>query len=292
MYDSHTVLKYDLEYHEIVNLEFVDYAEFTENYTPIGSVYLNTAFGLFIVSGKNHDMLFFYNPINKSMSKLGYLQDNHAHGALIYYEKENILICLSGLHNRKVEYYTNDDLLINNTQTNVYLRRKNKWISLPEMNVERSEASYIIVNDTLYAFFGHCGPQNQNLSSVEKLDLSRPVQWRTVIYLNLDQIKLEIKSHTCVQLNGEEIIFLGGVFDNDKPVDKFSMFRVNDEKFIPSDRKFKDILYNNGYTFGKSSTWAWFKDYKDRLNYVNFDDMNHVHVIDVTNFAYDIVYFE
>lgn len=309
VYDSKRILRFDIENREFKVIEFADYGYFEDNFTAEGSIYLNMLDGLFIVTGDNHDMLYHYSHSKGAMNKLAKLNDNHSHGSLIFNEKEKNLICLSGWHNRKVEKYYNPELIksylsteekessSSNSSVSSFNKKQpnpNIWFYLPEMTVERSESSFVIVNNSqLFAFFGYCCPKMKYLDTIEMLNLAGPSKWELVKYSNETHLSTSIKSHTIVKLNESEIIIIGG-FDGSKetPVENFINFDFIDMKINLSERKLPDIIHNHCFNFQKDSMPVPFIDDSYRLHYAIYDEMDNAHVVEVKSIQYDLFKFE
>jgi chromosome segregation ATPase len=307
VYDNKRILRFDIENREFKVIEFADFGYFEDNFTAEGSIYLNILDGLFIVTGDNHDMLYHYSHSKGAMNKLAKLNDNHSHGSLIFNEKDKNLICLSGWHNRKVEKYYNPELLKGYLTTeekegssssvssfNKKQPNPNIWFYLPEMTVERSESSYVIINNSqLYAFFGYCCPKMRYLDTIECLNLAGPARWELVKYSNETHLSTFIKSHTVVKLDESEIIIIGG-FDGSKetPVENLINFSFTDMSINLSERKLPDIIHNHCFNFQKDSMPVPFIDDSYRLHFAMYDEMDNAHVVEVKSVQYDLFKFE
>jgi hypothetical protein len=298
MFDSKRVLKFDIEYRLFKLLEFADYGDFQHNYNPPGSLYLNILDGLVIITGENADEFFLYNHEKNSMNKISKLKNNHSYGGLVYYEEDNSLLCCSGWHNKRVERYVNSDLNLNFmiTKKGTIPAKNNKtWTQLPEMNLERSECPFVILNKHhLYAFFGFNCPQMKYLESIERLDLSNPnASWEFIKYSNEKHISTYRKSHSCIRLNESEVLFVGG-YDgqNDLAVEDFSFYDSKASVFSPGERKFPDIVFNHIYSFQKHSFFVPFIDIRSKLYYAGIDEKENVHVIETSSLQYDLFKFE
>ena len=300
VFDSKRVLKFDLEYRNFKLFEFADYGEFEQNYFSQGSIYLNILDGLVIITGENHDQFFLYCYKKNCINRISKLKDNHSYGSLVYYEQDNSLICCSGWHNKRVEKYINPEISINFLDTKIINKPSTttlckSWTQLPEMNVERSECPFIILNDHyLYAFFGFNCPQMKYLDSIERLNLSKDsASWEFIKYLNEKHISTFRKSHSCVKLNQSEVLFIGG-YDghNETAIENFSFFNSEQSKFKGNDRKFPDIIFNHIYNFQKNSFFVPFIDIKSKLHFASIDERENVHVVEVQSLQYDIFKFE
>ena len=97
--------------------DFVDNCEFKLNYQVFaGNIFLNLKNKLFIITGSNFNMLFFYDPIKNQIFRLPSLKENHCRGGLIYVKYFNSILCISGKYTKKVEVFKLDEFNINNFQ--------------------------------------------------------------------------------------------------------------------------------------------------------------------------------
>ena len=97
--------------------DFVDNCEFKLNYQVFaGNIFLNLKNKLFIITGSNFNMFFFYDPIKNQIFRLPSLKENHCRGGLIYVKYFNSILCISGKYTKKVEVFKLDEFNINNFQ--------------------------------------------------------------------------------------------------------------------------------------------------------------------------------
>ena len=97
--------------------DFVDNCEFKLNYQVFaGNIFLNLKNKLFIITGSNFNMFFFYDPIKNQVYRLPSLKENHCRGGLIYIKYYNAILCISGKYTKKVEVFKLDEFNINNFQ--------------------------------------------------------------------------------------------------------------------------------------------------------------------------------
>ena len=97
--------------------DFTDNCEFKLNYQVFsGNIFLNLKNKLFIITGSNFNMFFFYDPIKNQVYRLPSLKDNHCRGGLIYVKYFNSFLCISGKYTKKVEVFKLDEFNINNFQ--------------------------------------------------------------------------------------------------------------------------------------------------------------------------------
>ena len=97
--------------------DFIDNCEFKLNYQVYaGNIFLNLKNKLFVITGSNFNMFFFYDPIKNQIYRLPSLKENHCRGGLIYIKYFNSILCVSGKYTKKVEVFKLDDFNINNFQ--------------------------------------------------------------------------------------------------------------------------------------------------------------------------------
>jgi len=97
--------------------DFTDNCEFKLNYQVFsGNIFLNLKNKLFIITGSNFNMFFFYDPIKNQVYRLPSLKENHCRGGLIYVKYFNSILCISGKYTKKVEVFKLDEFNINNFQ--------------------------------------------------------------------------------------------------------------------------------------------------------------------------------
>ena len=91
-YNKISILAFDYENKTFSFHDFSDLNNFNKNYKESlnnnnnGNLFLNIDRYLYIITGKNYNMLYIYDSINKTMNKLSELKYNHSNGNLIYYE--------------------------------------------------------------------------------------------------------------------------------------------------------------------------------------------------------------
>ena len=285
--------------------DFSDFDNFTLNYSESfgnkgdrllnnNSIFSTNNNNLFIVTGKNSDLLYKYNNDNKKIYKICKLNNNHAKGCLLSFE--NKIICLSGNHNKKVEMFLEDN---------------KKLINLEEMNVERSNfAACIIQNKYIFALFGFNYPTQQYLDTIEFYELknieyynnNNEYGWKYLNYKNNKFLNLNIEGHICFNYNDEKIIFFGG-FNGTKNNSEDHIYELilNDDKFNNDatnrgvyvdkiDKKLNDIYKNGCYFFGNNNGFI-FED-NNNLMFTAFDNNSILHILDIDNMIHNVYYSE
>ena len=278
------IICYDMKSKGFYFFDFADYNNFSSNFISDknnGNVYLSYNSILYILTGKNYDMFYSFNPQKKSMEKLCSLNNNHSKGNLIPYD--NSIICLSGEYNKKCE---------------IYSTLKNEWNEMSEMKIERSEFGSCIIQDKyLFCIFGFNYPKNEYLNTIEYLDLlTENSNWEYLNYKNEKLLSLYIKGLLTVNYNDEKIILIGGYNGElDKPVEYFSQIILgedfqNDSYIEDVNRKLKDIQKNKLYIFNSGITEK--KDEKNRLYNIAYDNEDRIHVFEIQTMAHDVFNFE
>ncbi len=283
IYTLKSIMCYDFKNKEFCLFDFADYNNFKNNYITDnnnGNIFISYNSILYILTGKNSDFFYSFNPQKKSMEKLCSLNNNHSKGSLISFQ--NSIICLSGEHNKKCEIYS-----IN----------KNKWNEMAERNFERSEFGTCIINNKyLFALFGFNSPKNEYLNNIEFLDLlTEGSLWKNLDYKS-DNISLYIKGFLALNYLDNKIILVGG-FNGEiqKPIENFIQIILGDdfEKDIyieNVDRKLKDIQKNKSYIFSSNITQR--KDEQGRIFNVVYDNDNRIHIFEIQNMIHDVFKFE
>ena len=271
------------------------------------SIYLIKNNNYYIITGYNCNKFYEYNHQKKKINQYSDLKFNHSNGLMINYS-DNI-ICLSGDNSKKVE---------------LFLQNENKWIELPEMQLERSHfSSCILKNRYLFAFFGYNLPNQTYINSIEYLDLfnynikinnikegkfndlNNNFCWKYLEYnyfTNNDSIrKINLIGSIAVNINDEKIIFLGGKNCLTENKDEGYYQLIIDDTYINNDNeniscyieKIKTKCMNN---LEKNCVLYNFK-YIDNLIYDNilkepsfaaFDNIYQVHLIKLYTMNHEV----
>ena len=282
-YNKISILSFDYENRTFSFHDFIDLGDFKENYNKSGNLFLNIYGYLYIITGKNNDMLYLFDSGNKTMNKLCQLKYNHSNGNLIHYE--NNLICLSGDYTKDVE---------------IYDFKNNKWNNMPQMIYERSGSGVCIFdNKYILNLFGYNFPNRKYLDNIEYFDISNKLnkEWKCLICNNF---VLKIKNFFCFNNNNKIIIVGGNKYnENDKEKMKFNNNFIKiifEEKNLDNNKnikieeligKIKDINKNKNYLFSDIG-----KKYlnKKEIYYQVFDDKYNCHVFKGNNNTHEIFY--
>ena len=281
------VLAFDIENKTFSFQDFYDFGNFEENFKLSlnrGNLYITIDTNLYIITGKNHDMLYMFDSIKKTMNKLCNLKNNHSNGSLLYFE--NNLICLSGDHNKIVEMYS-----IN----------KNEWTYLPEMLIERSNSASCLMNnkDNRYIFnlFGYNSKTKIYLNTIEYLVINKKdFGWKYLRYNNPSGISLNICNLFCFCNENKIIIFGGNNEKENKNNDKYILinFGKDFEKDINikyGDKKIGNMDINQKYYFEKGHKRFYDKD-TNEVFYEIFDNEYNCHLFKENDMSHDLFYFQ
>jgi len=243
-----------------------------------GNIFLYNEGYLYIVTGKDSNMFYKYDPYKKEIIKLCKLKYNHSNGNLIYYDQR--IFCLSGDFNKKVE---------------CYIESKNKWIDIPELLTERSNFSSCIINEQyLFVLFGYNNINKQYLNSIEFIDL---------LYEN---ISLFLIGALALNYDDKKIIIFGG-YDGKNKKGNSSFYQINlkknfddEENYDIRDDKLSNIDYINHGLENNSGNKIYFLDkgynkyYESNSNlfYTFFDSEFHAHLININTFSHEIYSIE
>ena len=254
---------------------------FNKDYQYEGTILYNTLTGLYILTGDKTDTLYFYNSITNSISKICRFNFSHDNGSLFYDINANNLFALGGKNIRNCEYYSFND---------------KKIYKLPELTTDRANASYIVANNKLFAFFGFNYSKNTYCNSIEYLDYTKKDRWYELrnIQLLKNNITFDMESvSTMYYRNNPNLIFIYcGIQGDDEDfiteyyliydavknsMDKINKFNVQQYKNMGKNWK-NYVLKNNdpkGFHFAKNSRFL-----KLPMNN-NYEGYNHNDNIDV-----------
>ena len=253
-FDNTRFLKFDFINNNFQLISFADYSNYTINFNKESYSYLNLNGSVFIITGKNNDMFYFFNYKKRCINRLSNLKYNHQNCSLIKYD--NKLICLSGNFTKKVESY---DL------------KSNKWDDsiIKEMNQERSKSCYLLINNYLiYAFYGYNYIKSKFINNIEFYDIKSNLWKEISINNNINGII----EHTCYIDYNNDIIILGGITENG--------FNKNYYKLNLRNQKLINVGYekvNNENLLFNTHVIMVRNDY-DYENYlICFDKNNNVH---------------
>jgi hypothetical protein len=290
VYDNKRVLSFDLINKVFTIVQFDDRSDFLSNYLEDYTISVNTGHGLYIVTGRSINEvseLFFYNFSENTMTRKNKLNSSHPLGALIYYNKTDSLICLSGENNKNVE--------------KLCLNKEEIWGNLPEMKYDRINAGFIIINDQyLYALFGFSKLKCQYLNTIERLLLTQDYigsnfAWEEIKCRISDDINSPNLMSSQVFLesfftvaNKDDLILFGGY---DGKTDK------NNNQIYVFNLHSREINLLSGKTIPDSNLFSrecvpyFFIDGNGESQLAIFNDSHKVHILDSKLNKYEVLDF-
>ena len=181
-------------------LEIEDISDtFQKDYQYEGTILYNTLNGLFILTGKKLDILYYYNSQNETINKICKFNYSHDNGSLMLEKEYNRLFVFGGKNTVSCEYYSFNDKKVN---------------SIPDLNKERANASFIICNDKIYSFFGFSYEKNKYSGSIEYIDNKKLDKWYEINEINIlnKEITFDVESVSTLIMkedNNKILIYAG-----------------------------------------------------------------------------------
>ncbi len=203
---SKSILCFDYKQKSFTFKDYADFGDFQENYSKsmeniqenqnTKSIFLTINYNFYIVTGENCDLFYVFNALDRTINKLCSLKNNHSNGAMLDYNGS--IVCIGGNYNKKVELYN---------------QAKNEWIDLPELNIERSNFTSVLIKDKyIFCLFGYNLPMKQYLNTIEYLNIGRYKEstWKYLKY-QTDNINYLIFNWSLgINYKNEKIIIVGG----------------------------------------------------------------------------------
>ena len=141
---------------------------FSSDYNYNSSIILNTLKGLYILSGKGTNILYFYCAKTKLISKICTFAYTHNDGSLLFDINKNRIFAFSGKKVNKCEYFS---------------FKEEKIREIGELNIDRVYASYALSNNKILCFFGYSFSKKQYLNNIEIIDYDKLGKWE-IKYIN------------------------------------------------------------------------------------------------------------
>jgi hypothetical protein len=299
-----TILQWDHGKQSLTKIkDFTDRFEFKLNYQVYsGNIFLNHNSRLFIVTGVNFNMCYFYDRETNEIFKLPNLSENHSRGALVYSEKLNSFICLGGKYSNKCEkfdlkFFSFPNPDIHKTIPFDYTNNKElSWSDFPPLIYQRHSTAYFIYNNTtLYAFFGYLSNRGST-DIIEKINLENPINWEIVQYSNTKYLDLKLSSQGCVYANNDEVYILGGCIEsNNKFTDKIFKYNFVQNAIFLTEMKIPGIKENEYFRFWEESCFKALSSFghifnnDDDFTFGVFDARDKLHIFNSRSFKYNII---
>jgi len=265
---------------------------FKKDYQYEGTILYNTLSGLYILTGEKTDVLYFYNSLTDSVTKICKFNFCHDNGSLFFDSGLDALFVFGGKKIKSCEYYSFKD---------------KKIYKLPELNLDRANASYIISNNKIFAFFGFCYSKNTYCNNIEYIDYTKKDRWYELSNISLlkNDISFDIESVSTMYyrndpnliliycgIQGDEEDFVTEyylIYDSVKnTMDKINKFNLQQFKYLG--KKWKNYTLKNsdqkGFHFAKNSRFLKLPKNNNYEGYNSYDDIevlidykNNVHFI-------------
>lgn len=249
---------------------------FMNNYQEEGSITYNTLEGLFVLTGPNFDMVYYFSQKKNSISQILKLNNNHCNGSIVMDDSTQSLIFLSGNSNALVEQFD---------------FKKAQLSVLPSMLQARANASFCFINRRLYAFFGYNYNSNQITNTIEYFDFEIGKMWEQVIYTSKDNCNFSCAYHLVINIGKSEVLLLGGIKANEEKFNQKIITMNMDEKTIEeTETDLPSIQENKFYLFDSNSQYNLMLTDSNSFRMVAMDNMNNVHVID-SELKYEVIVF-
>ena len=258
------ILSFNLSKKIYVPMSPKKYDEFLQVFDPNTSVQYNTLEGLFIIPSNKTNQLYYYSSIKNEMNDLFKLSENHSGGCLFIDNSAKDIIVIGGDTSKKVEKFSFET---------------GKHELLKELPDYISNMSCIEIGNKLYSFFGIAKEGKENRKSpVLCLDLEKEnSEWEYIDFKNEAEFQI-LSGMSCINLNDNELLIIGGIIDNNVPNDKLMYFNLENKKLLKLDKSLPESE-NKKYVFTQNNQFNIFLD-DNMILYSNIDNNNQVHIID------------
>ena len=241
-----------------LNLEGKDNS-FKRDYQYEGTLIYNTLEGVYILTGENTDELYYFNSKKNSISKICKFNNCHNNGSMMYDEKNKCIYVFGGKNITSCEYYSFFDKKIYN---------------LPDLIIDRANASFIISNNKIFGFFGFSYGKDSYANTIEYIDYIKKDKWielNNIKFLKKDiMFDIESASTAYYKKNTNKILIYSGIHGENEDfitdfyllydaksntMDKLSKWDVNQYKYIGQKwKEYENKIYDpKGYHFAKNS---------------------------------------
>ena len=260
----------------IVDSAIIDgWVSFVPNYLKNieGSLLLNTLEGLFIVTGPNHNDLYFYSQEKNLIAQIISFNACHKYGGLLLSPSpDNTLFVIGGKNeNNEVEHFSFDN---------------DSCKSMPNLLTRRINASYTFINSKLYAIFG------EDNNTIECLNIKKLKNKWTKIDYKMDDDKYinNIYGHVSLPVHDNDILIVGG--KNNK---KMMVLDLDEKTLDITDMKVPFIDVVGEYLFDKEKFFNQTvneekkdQEGKNIKELIGMDTSGNVHLFDY-NFNYVVL---
>ena len=173
---------------------------FKKDYQYEGTILFNTLQGIYILTGEKIDTLYYYNSKNNTISKICKFHSGHDNGNILIDDKRGNIFIFGGKKEKSCEYYNINDKMI---------------YKMPDLIIDRANASFIISNNKIFGFFGYSYKNNNYANSIEYIDYNSKEKWYEIkdIKILQNDITFDMESIATFYYknNEEEIIIYNGI---------------------------------------------------------------------------------
>jgi len=265
---------------------------FRTDYQYEGTILYNTLKGIFILTGENTDALYYYDSMNNSISKICKFNNSHNNGSLMYDEDDKCLYAFGGKNINSCEYYSFND---------------KKIYDLPDLIIDRANASFIISNNKIFGFFGFSYGKDSYANTIEYINYKKKDRWIELDNIKFlkNNIKFDIESASTMyyKQNMNKILIYSGIQGEDEDfiteyyliydvkkntMDKINKWDMNQYKYINQKWKDYEIKDNDpkGFHFAKNSRFISLPENcvpegynEDDIIDILIDYKNNIHII-------------
>jgi N-acetylneuraminic acid mutarotase len=246
-----------------------NFEEFSAVFDPETSVQYNTLEGLFVIPSNKSNKLYYYSSKKNIINDLFSLKENHSGGCLFLDNSSKYIIALGGYESKAVEKFAFET---------------GKLEQLPEMSTYRSKISCNQIGNKIYCFFG-ISKEKPNKSIVECLDLDNIEEgWKEIDFIN-DAGCDVISGMSCINLNDNELLIIGGLINDKIPNEKLLYFNIEEKKLKKIEKNLPDSD-DKVYIFTQNTMFNLFVN-GEIISFANIDNNNHVHILD-NDLCYDL----
>ena len=265
---------------------------FKRDYQYEGTLIYNTLEGVYILTGENTDALYYFNSKKNEISKICNFNNSHNNGSLMYDENNKCIYVFGGKNTTSCEYYS------------FY---EKKIYNLPDLTIDRANASFIISNNKIFGFFGFSYGKDSYANTIEYIDFIKKDRWfelNNIKFLKKDiMFDIESTSTTYYKQNTNKILIYSGIqgenedfiteyyliYDSkSNSMDKINKWEINQYKYVGEKwKEYENKIFDpKGYHFAKNSRFISIpincvpEGYnEDSLIDVLIDYKNNVHFI-------------
>ena len=243
--------------------------EFLKVFDPDTSLQYNTLEGLFIIPSNKCNQLYYYSGKKNTISELFLLKENHSGGCLFLDNISKNIIVLGGSESKAVEKFSFES---------------GKLEQLPQLSTYRSKITCNQIGNKIFCFFG-ISKERPNESIVEYLDLDNIDEgWKEIDFINNADFNV-ISGMSCINLNDNELLIIGGLLNDEIPNEKLLTFNIEEKELKKLENNLPDSD-DKVYLFTQNTMFNLFVN-GDIITFANIDDNNQVHVLD-NELCYDL----